>query len=119
MSIADALALVERQRSNTHAAPASPTARYPLALGFGLVHGLGFATYLRALLGAEERIALPLFAFHVGLEIGPLCIWSIVLAVGALVVKMALARRRWERLLATTTGGLASALLVQRLRGDA
>ncbi len=114
-----ALALVEQRRADEHAAPASPGARYTLALGFGLIHGLGFATYLRALLGAEERIALPLLAFNVGLEIGQLFVLSIVLAVGTLVVKLVLGRRRWEQLLATATGALASVLLVQRLRGGA
>ena len=114
-----ALALVEQRRSGEHAAPASPSARYTLALGFGLIHGLGFATYLRALLGAEESIALPLLAFNVGLEIGQLLILSIVLAVGALVVKLVLTRRRWAQLLATATGALALVLLAQRLRGGA
>ena len=90
-----------------------------MALGFGLIHGLGFATYLRALLGAEESIALPLLAFNVGLEIGQLLILSIVLAVGALVVKLVLTRRRWVQLLATATGALALVLLAQRLRGGA
>ena len=113
------LALVEQRRSGEHAAPASPSARYTLALGFGLIHGLGFATYLRALLGAEESIALPLLAFNVGLEIGQLLILSIVLAVGALVVKLVLTRRRWVQLLATATGALALVLLAQRLRGGA
>ncbi|HSM08121.1 MAG TPA: HupE/UreJ family protein, partial [Gemmatimonadota bacterium] len=46
--------------------------RYGLAAGFGLVHGLGFSSFLRAALGGEESILLPLFAFNTGLEVGQL-----------------------------------------------
>lgn len=90
--------------------------RYGVALLFGLIHGLGFSTYLRALLGSEESISLPLLAFNVGLEIGQLVILSIVLAVGAVVVPAILQRRRWVQLLVGVTGGLALMLLIQRLR---
>lgn len=86
-----------------------------MALLFGLIHGLGFSTYLRALLGGEESIAGPLFAFNVGLEIGQLVILSIVLAVGAALVPAIFQRRRWVQLSVGVTGGLALMLLVQRL----
>ncbi len=89
--------------------------RYAVALLFGLIHGLGFSTYLRALLGNEESIAGPLLAFNVGLEIGQLVILSIVLAIGAALVPAILQRRRWVQLLVGVTGGLALMLLVQRL----
>ena len=41
--------------------------RYAIAASFGLIHGLGFSGYLRALLGGEESIVGPLLAFNVGL----------------------------------------------------
>ncbi len=89
--------------------------RYGAALLFGLIHGLGFSTYLRALLGNEENIAWPLLAFNVGLEIGQLVILSVVLAVGAALVPMIFPRRRWVQGLVGVTGGLALILLAQRL----
>lgn len=46
---------------------------------FGLVHGAGFANYLKALF--VERIAVPLFGFNVGIELG-----QIVVLVAAAVV---------------------------------
>ena len=39
---------------------------------FGLVHGAGFANYLRSLF--VDRIAVPLFGFNVGLEVGQLIV---------------------------------------------
>jgi hypothetical protein len=51
----------------------------PLLSGiFGLVHGAGFAGYLKSLF--VSRIAVPLFAFNVGIEIGQVVV--VVAAVG-------------------------------------
>ena len=47
---------------------------------FGLVHGAGFANYLKALF--VERIAVPLFGFNVGIELGQI----VVLGAAALVL---------------------------------
>jgi hypothetical protein len=88
---------------------------YLLALGFGLIHGLGFSTYLRSLLGAESAIAVPLLAFNLGLEAGQLLIVAITLVIGAAVARLLGARRDWVLLLAGITGGLATLLLVQRV----
>jgi hypothetical protein len=89
--------------------------RYGMALFFGLIHGLGFSTYLRALLGDEESIAGPLLAFNIGLELGQLVILCVVLTIGAALVPATLQRRRWVQILVGVTGGLALMLLVQRL----
>ena len=48
---------------------------------FGLVHGAGFANYLKALF--VDRLAVPLFGFNVGIELGQvvvLCAIAIVFA---------------------------------------
>ena len=52
-----------------------------LAGVFGLVHGAGFANYLRELF--QDRLALPLFGFNVGIEIGQvvvICTAALLLA---------------------------------------
>ena len=46
---------------------------YWIALIFGLIHGLGFSNYLKALLGGSS-VLLPLFGFNVGLEVGQILI---------------------------------------------
>jgi hypothetical protein len=62
---------------------AEPRARWPLAFGFGLVHGLGFASVLAPLLPPKDLI-VPLLAFNVGVELGQLaviaCAWPLVRA---------------------------------------
>ncbi|MCW3070391.1 MAG: HupE / UreJ protein [Bacteroidetes bacterium] len=61
--------------------PASGNFRlnYWMALFFGLVHGLGFSTLLRSLLGNSQSILSPLFAFNTGLEAGQLIIVSLIM----------------------------------------
>lgn len=50
---------------------------------FGLVHGAGFGGYLRSLF--LDRIAIPLFGFNVGIEIGQLGVLALTLAAIAAV----------------------------------
>lgn len=58
-----------------------PKVRWLLTAIFGLAHGFGFANMLRGLgLGAEGApIALPLFAFNFGVEIGQLVLAALFL----------------------------------------
>ena len=49
------------------------TSNYIIALVFGLIHGLGFANYLKAIL-FKGSIVLELFSFNVGIEAAQLII---------------------------------------------
>lgn len=60
---------------------------YILSLGFGLIHGLGFSNYFKAILGNEESIVKPLFAFNLGVEAGQIVIVVFVVAVAFLLLK--------------------------------
>jgi hypothetical protein len=61
-------------------APLNGHYRPVFAVVFGLVHGAGFAEYLRNLF--VDRIALPLFGFNVGIELGQIVV--LILAAGFL-----------------------------------
>jgi hypothetical protein len=90
--------------------------RYVLAATFGLIHGLGFSTFLRSLLGAEDSLLIPLLAFNIGLEAGQLLIVSIVLLVGALVERyLRVARRDWVLMMGSAIAALGCSMLLQRL----
>jgi len=43
---------------------------------FGLVHGAGFANYLKALF--VDRLAVPLFGFNVGIELGQVVVLAMI-----------------------------------------
>ncbi len=53
--------------------------RWLVALAFGLVHGLGFASVLRDLGLPQDSLVLALFAFNVGVEAGQLAIIAALL----------------------------------------
>jgi hypothetical protein len=55
-----------------------PYVLYLLVPLFGMIHGLGFSYLLRAMLGKEENIMLPLIYFNIGIEAGQLIIVAIV-----------------------------------------
>ena len=100
----------------TRRTPVLSVAHNLLALGFGLIHGLGFSNYLRALLGANSRPLQELFAFNVGVELGQVLIVTTILLAGAVLLRgLRVARRDW---LLTTSGaalGIATVLLLQQL----
>ena len=89
--------------------------KYALALGFGLIHGMGFSSYLRALLGMEESIALPLFAFNVGLEVGQIAVVMGLLVLSWLMVQaVRMAQREWNLVLSGATAGIALMMMIER-----
>jgi hypothetical protein len=65
---------------------------WPLAFGFGLVHGLGFANVLAELLSGRNLLA-PLLGFNLGIEVAQL----LVIAVVAPILWQAMARPRLLR----------------------
>lgn len=84
---------------------------YLLALGFGLVHGLGFSNYLQAILGKEESITWPLFAFNVGLEAGQIITVGLFLIISFLFVSIfGVARRDWKIIVSSIVMGVAFTL---------
>ena len=50
------------------------TAKYLMALFFGLIHGMSFSNFFTDLMGDSSSIILPLFSFNVGIEVGQLMV---------------------------------------------
>lgn len=61
---------------------------YLLAAFFGLIHGLGFSNYLKALLGGEDSIVTPLLAFNLGVEGGQIVIVMITVIASIVAIKL-------------------------------
>ena len=94
------------------------TVLYVLAGGFGLIHGLGFSSFLRAVLGAEQSIVVPLLAFNIGLEVGQILIVAVLFAVGALMTQgIGMRRRDWLLVVSGATAGVALTLIIDRIPG--
>ena len=86
---------------------------YLFAGGFGLIHGMGFSNYLKALLGGEESILTQLFAFNVGLEVGQIIIVGIFMVVSFFFVSIgSVSRRDWKIIISSAAGGIALMLMM-------
>lgn len=91
----------------------SPKLRYLLAASFGLIHGMGFSNYLRSLLGEQESIISPLFAFNLGLELGQLVIVAMALAIATFFVEvLKIKRLTWNHLISGIVAGMALSLIL-------
>jgi hypothetical protein len=90
--------------------------RYLLAAAFGLIHGLGFSTFLRSLLGGEESIVLPLLSFNIGLEVGQLLIVAAVLVTGVVAERvLRLERRDWVLVASGGIAALGARMILERI----
>jgi len=95
-----------------------PTGRqlnYFFALFFGLIHGLGFSNYLRALLGKEESLLKPLFAFNLGLEAGQLLIVVFFLIFSLLPLKIfKVNQKQWAIVVSAIILGMAIIMIIEK-----
>jgi hypothetical protein len=89
--------------------------RYAMALVFGLIHGLGFSSVLRGLLGTEESLLLPLLAFNVGIELAQIVVLGILAVVGTLLTWRLFDRRGYVLVASGITFGCATQMLLARL----
>jgi hydrogenase/urease accessory protein HupE len=73
-----ALSIVAVGLGNLRARPGEPDGRVWVALGFGFIHGFGFASVLREFGLPRQALGLSLFAFNAGVEVGQGCIVALV-----------------------------------------
>lgn len=68
---------------------------YFLALFFGLIHGLGFANYIRIIIAKDQGVGWSLFGFNIGLEAGQIAVVTGILLLSYIVVNIAGFKRKW------------------------
>lgn len=101
---------------NTELSDRTTYVNYGFALFFGLIHGLGFSNYLKAILGKARGIASPLFAFNVGLELGQIIIVAIFLITAFILVDLFTVNRRdWKLVLSSAIAGMALLLMKDKI----
>jgi hypothetical protein len=94
----------------------SAQVNYYLALGFGLIHGMGFANSIRIMLAQGQGIGMGLFGFNIGLEAGQIMVVAIILIVGWLFMNLLQVRRRdWIFFLSSGVFALALKMAFERL----
>jgi len=101
-------------RPSRRPAPVVWAAPNALAAAFGLIHGLGFSNYLRALLGVKSRPVAELLSFNLGVELGQLLVVSVILLLGFVLLRIVgVARRDWVLTVSGAALGVATLLLLQ------
>jgi hydrogenase/urease accessory protein HupE len=122
-SIALSILVLAREIARPH--PGGLAARYPIAVSssFGLLHGFGFAAALREVGLPTRELAVGLFGFNLGVEIGQILFIAAALAL-VHAARLAAARRllartrgawRWRTLGGYVLGISASFWFIQRL----
>lgn len=87
---------------------------YLFAFFFGLIHGLGFSNYLKALLGKEASILNPLFAFNIGLEAGQLVIVASFLILSTLpLIWLKVKQRDWTIVVSSIVLGMSMMMMIE------
>lgn len=87
---------------------------YLFALFFGLIHGLGFSNYLKALMGKNSKIIGQLFGFNAGLEIS-----QIIIVVSFLIISfifthfLKINRRNYTLVISSAIAGVSLMLLLE------
>lgn len=87
---------------------------YFFALFFGLIHGMGFSNYLKALLGKDTDIIGQLLAFNLGLEFGQILIVLIFMAAaGVLNLFLNFSRRDWILAISSGVAAISLTLMIE------
>ena len=86
---------------------------YFFAAGFGLIHGMGFSNFFRAMVmpGEHAQLIKQLFAFNIGVEMGQLLIIACVLTAAYIAFNLGkIKQREWN--LFISGGAAANALVI-------
>ena len=87
---------------------------YALALFFGLIHGMGFSNYFRALLMGESDIFAPLLGFNLGIELGQLLVVVVIVSTAFLLLNVIRVRYRdWNVFVSGAAAGMSLMLMVE------
>jgi hypothetical protein len=90
--------------------------QYGIALGFGLIHGLGYANYIRMMLSEDQQLVWGLFSFNLGLEVGQIVVVFLVLLTVWLSTRIhSQARLYWVKIVSAAVLLFALKLAIERL----
>ncbi len=86
------------------------------ALFFGLIHGLGFSNYFRAMIGREEDKLLPLSEFALGIELAQVTVVLLILIIGYLLQNVLKVNKRdWILVTSSIVIGFSIQMMLERV----
>lgn len=88
--------------------------RPSIAFVFGLIHGFGFADYLKDIVGTDHSLTVPTMGFNLGIEMGMLLVAFIFLMVSWIFVNnLGVSRRDWNLVISSGIAGIALTLMFE------
>lgn len=89
---------------------------YFLALGFGLIHGMGFANSIRMMLAKDQNISWGLFGFNIGLEAGQVALVLVILLFTLILFNYTkIKRMSWVLFVSASVFSLALKMALERI----
>ncbi|WP_443945453.1 HupE/UreJ family protein [Pedobacter sp. AW1-32] len=89
---------------------------YFLALGFGLIHGMGFANSIRMMLAKDQNIGWGLFGFNIGLEAGQVALVLVILLFTLILFNYTkIKRMSWVLFVSASVFSLALKMALERI----
>lgn len=86
-----------------------------VTLLFGIIHGLGFSSYFKMIVGNTDYKFIPLLEFALGVEIAQIVIVIVVLLLGTIVQNILnISKRDWVLVVSSITLGLIIPMLLSR-----
>ena len=86
------------------------------ALFFGLIHGLGFSNYFRAMIGKEDDKLIPLAEFALGIEAAQVIIVLLIVSLGYILQNVAkVAKRDWILVTSSIVVGFSIQMMLDRV----
>ncbi len=82
--------------------------KYIMALFFGLIHGMDFSNYFKALLFDESSVLIPLLGFNLGIELGQLLVIFIIVSIAfGFLNFMGIKHREWNLFISGSAAGMS------------
>ena len=87
---------------------------YAMALFFGLIHGMGFSNYFKALLMDSSSVAMPLLGFNIGIELGQILVVFFIVSIAYLfLTKLNVKHRDWNVFISGAAAGMSLIFILE------
>jgi len=81
---------------------------YGMALFFGMIHGMDFSNYFKALIMDPSDIVVPLLGFNIGIELGQLLIVFLIVGLAFLFLNiLKVKHREWNVFISGAAAGMS------------
>ncbi|MEO1012029.1 MAG: HupE/UreJ family protein [Bacteroidota bacterium] len=89
---------------------------YVMALFFGMIHGMDFSNYFKALIMGPSEIVVPLLGFNIGIELGQLLVVLFIVGIAFVFLNIVKVRHReWNLFISGAAAGMSLISMLENL----